>query len=768
METTMNKFLSLLLAGFLLISCSETGQRLETSPHDLVFSKLAGTWDEGVPIGNGMLGALVWKKGENLRISLDRADLWDLRPMQNMYREGFNYGWVHEQWKKDNYQAVQGMFDRPYDESAGPSKIPAAALEISSGEFGPVHSVRLFVHQGICRIDWQNGMSMDIFLDPEKPVGWFAIKGNSKNLEIKLVPPNYDSESTAVNKVTGGKDLRLLGYPAGELAETQNTLDYVQEGWEGFMYRVHCKLERSGNRLLGCWSISSHYPDREPAINASATVEEAWNRGYKASLQDLITWWDAYWSRSSVSLPDTVLEKQWYMEMYKFGAAARRGAPPISLQAIWTADNGRLPPWNGDFHHDLNTQLSYWPAYSGNHLDLEEGFLDWLWMVREEGKKYSRWFYGAEGLNIPGVTTLRGAPMGGWIQYSCGPTVSAWLAQHFYLHWRYSQDETFLRERAYPWLKDVALFLDQIAVKNEAGKRKLPLSSSPEIYNNSREAWFGETTNFDLSLIRFVYTKAAELADELGLAAEAERWRSILSEWPDLTVDHVTGLMFAPGFPYDESHRHFSHLMGFHPLGLVDWENGEKDREIIVNTLRNLEKQGTDWWCGYSFSWMGNLYARAREGDNAAEILRTFATCFTLPNSFHVNGDQSGTGLSKFTYRPFTLEGNFAFAAGIQEMLLQSHTGITRVFPAIPDSWKEVGFRKMRTEGAFLVSAERAEGQTAKVTVEAEKSGSISLEDPFDGRPFTISGKPADDALAGQKIIELDMDPGQVVILEGR
>jgi alpha-L-fucosidase 2 len=312
----------------------------------------------------------------------------------------------------------------------------------------------------------------------------------------------------------------------------------------------------------------------------------------------------------------------------------------------------------------------------------------------------------------------------------------------------------------------VALFLDQIAVKNEEGKRKLPLSSSPEIYDNSKEAWFGETTNYDLSLIRFVYTKAAEMADELGLAAEAERWRNILSEWPLFTVDHETGLMFAPGFPYDESHRHFSHLMGFHPLGLVDWDNGEKDREIIVNTLRNLEKQGTDWWCGYSFSWMGNLYARAREGENAAEILRTFATCFTLSNSFHVNGDQSGTGLSKFTYRPFTLEGNFAFAAGIQEMLLQSHTGIIRVFPAIPDSWKEVGFRKLRTEGAFLVSAERAEGQTVKVTVEAEKSGSFSLADPFAGRPFTISGKPADDAEAGHKIIELDMAAGEVVILK--
>jgi alpha-L-fucosidase 2 len=260
----------------------------------------------------------------------------------------------------------------------------------------------------------------------------------------------------------------------------------------------------------------------------------------------------------------------------------------------------------------------------------------------------------------------------------------------------------------------VAVYLDQITVQDEKGMRKLPISSSPEIFNNSREAWFGQTTNFDLALIRFAYAKAAELADELGLAEEADRWRGILSEWPGITVDPASGLMFAPGFPYHESHRHFSHLMGFHPLGLVDWSNGDKDREIIHNTLRNLEEQGPDWWTGYSYSWLGNLYARAFEGENAAEALTIFATCFTLPNSFHVNGDQSGTGKSKYTYRPFTLEGNFAFASGIHEMLLQSHTGIIRVFPAIPASWEEVGFESLRTEGAFLVSADRSGGRTAR------------------------------------------------------
>lgn len=343
--------------------------------------------------------------------------------------------------------------------------------------------------------------------------------------------------------------------------------------------------------------------------------------------------------------------------------------------------------------------------------------------------------------------------MGGWIQYSFGPTVSAWLGQHFYLHWKYSQDESFLKERAYPWIREVAIFLDQIALQDQSGKRRLLLSSSPEIFDNSREAWFGQNTNYDLALIRFTYSAAAELATELGKQEEAEQWESILSHWPQLAVDPESGLMFAPGFPYHESHRHFSHLMAFHPLGMVDMSHGPAGQEIIRNTLRNLEKHGPDWWTGYSYSWLGNLYARAFEGENAARALKDFATCFTLPSSFHVNGDQSGTGKSKMTYRPFTLEGNFAFAAGIQEMLLQSHTGIIRVFPAIPESWSDVSFQTLRTQGAFLVSATKEKGVVTQVEITAEKGGTLHLADPF--------AKEHD-----HEILEMTLEQGETRVLE--
>jgi alpha-L-fucosidase 2 len=715
-----------LLVAF--VSCSKpvgpSGQ------YNLTFNKLASSWDEGIPLGNGWLGALVWQKGENLRFSLDRADLWDLRPVPELSLPEWNFKWVMQKWLEKDYGKVQDLFDyRAYDNAVTPTKIPGAALEFSwKGSGGPAKA-GLDLATATARVEWPGGMKLQAFVHAEKPVGYFRFTGVPADFALKLVPPVYqDDQGAGRIDVVGGQDLRRLGYQQGKVTEAPGKLVYRQEGAPGFYYLVSVEWKILGNSITGCWSVTSSLSDekgRPDAVkNTSGAPEFSKARsGHEA-------WWSDFWAKSDIRVPDTVLQKQWYLEQYKFGSAARADAPPISLQAVWTADNGKLPPWKGDFHNDLNTQLSYWPAYSANHLDLEEGYLNWLWDIKPAAEKYTRTYFGTGGLNVPGVATLLGEPMGGWIQYSFGPTVSAWLSQHFYLHWRYTLDRKFLAERAYPYMASVARFLDEFSVRDSAGLRKLPLSSSPEIHDNSPQAWFANTTNFDVGMIRFVYDKAAEMAEELGNRQEAEKWTRILNEWPGLAYDS-TGLNFAPGQPYLESHRHFSHLVGWHPLGVIDWSDGPAEQKILANTLRTLEKYGPDWWCGYSYSWLGNLYARAFDGGKAASALRDFALCFTLPNSFHVNGDQTKTGKSKFLYRPFTLEGNFAFASGLQEMLIQSHTGVIRVFPAIPATWKDVSFTSLRAEGAFLVSARMVDGMIDKIDIHAEKEGTCRLADPL-------------------------------------
>jgi alpha-L-fucosidase 2 len=724
---------SLILISGIFSMCVQEKSEYPDKDQNLVFSKPSTSWDEAIPLGNGMLGVLVWQNGGNLRFSLDRADLWDLRPIENLGGPEFSFRWVQEQVRRKNYKEVQDRFDAPYDQLPAPTKIPGAALEFDIQSLGEVSRVELILQNALCRIRWKNGAKLETFVNAANPEGWFRFENIPGNIMPMLIPPQYkkDEKDTADNPVTG-QELRRLGYEQGQVVTEPAKIIYRQKGWNGFEYEAAVSWKSEGTTLTGVWTISSTFSEKEVNKKAGELVPADPERNlFDLAFRSHSSWWKDFWDRSSVAIPDTTLEKQWYLEQYKFGSAARPDTPPISLQAVWTADNGRLPPWKGDFHHDLNTQLSYWPAYSSNHLDLEEGFLNWLWKNKPEFEKYTRTYFDAPGLNVPGVTTLTGEPMGGWIQYSLGPTVACWLAHHFYLHWKYSGDENFLRERAYPWIRDVAVFLDAISVKGEDGLRNLPLSSSPEIHNNSIDAWFTRTTNYDLAFIRWTFEKAGELAGLLGKAEDAVKWETILKEWPDFALDSLGGFAFAPGNPYTESHRHFSHQVGFHPLGIIDWSKGDKDQKIIRSTLKTLEDIGPDWWCGYSYSWLGNMYARAFMGEKAEEALRIFSENFCLPNSFHVNGEQHDKGYSKFKYRPFTLEGNFAFASAVQEMLIQSHTGVIVIFPAVPAGWENASFRTLRAEGAFLVSAERKKGQTKKVEIISLKRGKCRLRNPF-------------------------------------
>jgi len=759
------KKISVLLLLVTIFACKNQipVQQITQSSGDLHFNRLPEVWDEGIPLGNGMIGALIWQREGKLRMALDRADLWDLRPMENLKTPEWKYSWVKKQWAKNDYGPVQENFDVPYDRSPAPSKIPGAALEFDISALGEIESIDLYINQALCEVKWKNGAKLQAFVHATEPVGWFRFEGGGSTISYDLIPPPYNApgKKEAENPVTG-QDLRRLEYPKGKLAHDENSINYEQEGWGGFTYQVHVAKATKEEVLEAAWSISSAFPGWESKSSATEVVKKSLTLGMADAFQTHEEWWQNFWSKSTIQIPDKILQKQWLLEQYKFGSAARVGAPPISLQAVWTADNGKLPPWKGDFHHDLNTQLSYWPAYSANHMDEAAGFVDWLWKYRETFKKYTREYFDSEGLNVPGVTTLTGEPMGGWIQYSFGPTVSSWLAQHFYLHWRYTMDRDFLEQKAYPWFKEVAIYLEDVSEFDKKGNRKLPISSSPEIHNNSREAWFEETTNVDLGLIRFTYEKAAELALELGQKEEAAKWKKSLSEWPELAVGDETGLLLGPGLPYKDSHRHFSHLMAYHPLGLLDFSKGEADQKIIQNTLTTLEEIGTKEWTGYSFSWLGSLKARAFDGDGAAEILRVFATSFCLPNSFHVNGDQSGKGYSNFTYRPFTLEGNFAFAAGLQEMLIQSHTGIVHVFPAVPSSWKDISFHQLRTQGAFLVSAKKENGNITKVEIQSTSGGTILLKNPFGDGKFTST---ADYDLAANQVISIITNQGDKIVL---
>ncbi len=733
------------VSGFLLVTCLIAGAPvLHAHPeaeHNLSYQSPATTWDEAMPLGNGLLGALVWGDGNPLRISLDRTDLWDLRPVPEFHTEDYSYAKMRQWVAEGRIDDLHRLYDDPYGH-AGPTKIPAGRIELSLGADAQFHNAVLDLARAVTVVRFADDQQAEVFVHATKPFGMIRMASAPPDGVALLAPPFAEevTEEAGAGKISAG-DLATLRYDAPERHQGDGWTGYAQEGWGGFRFAVVLQWQRSDAGWVAAWSVASSNESPEPLAQARETCRRALSRGFDRMLREHRDWWKAYWDQTSIELPNAVIERQWYLETYKFGAAARTDTPPITLQGPWTADNRKIPPWKGDYHHDLNTELSYWPAYSGNRLDGELGFVRWLWDTRSTARAWTKRFFGLAGLNVPMTADLNQEQIGGWHQYTHSATTGAWLAHHFYLHWRYTMDRDFLRDRAYPWLRDVAVFLEAVTQKGPDGKRTLPLSSSPEINDNRLDAWFPTITNYDLALTRWTFEKTAELANELGRDQDAEHWQGVLAEMPELATDPNTStLLVAKDYPLPGSHRHFSHLMAIHPLGLIRWENGPRDRAIIKASLAELDQKGTDWWTGYSFSWLANLAARARDGQAAERALEIFSTAFCLRNSFHCNGDQTDKGYSKFRYRPFTLEGNFAAAAGVQEMLLQSYSGTIRVFPAIPDDWKDVSFQRLRAEGAFVVSAERAAGKTVSVRVRAEADGLCRLENPFGEAAYDVKG----------------------------
>jgi alpha-L-fucosidase 2 len=718
--------------------------------HNLVFDSLAKRWDEGIPLGNGWLGALIWQKNNRLRMSLDRVDLWDDRPMPEI--DKLKFRWVVEKVKLNQYDSVQKLGDEPYEKYPAPTKIPGAAIEFDLDKIGTVKKVSLDISNGLSVVEFENGIRLNNYIHATRPVGYFALENIKEDILPQLIIPNYHtgSDGKTGNSVSG-QSLERLNYKKGTIKKGFAHILYHQPTWNNNYYEVLVRWFRfPGNKMIFEWTITNNQPASLPALNVLHKEPTGW--------PSHIAWWNDYWKRSSVSIPDPILERQYYLDMYKFGCVARSNTPPISLQAIWTADDGKLPPWKGDFHHDLNTELSYWPGYSGNHLDLTEGFTNWLSGVSYENLKWTKQYFEMDGLNVPGVTTISGKPMGGWIQYSMSPTTSAWLAQHFYWQARYSMNKK-IAEEAGNYIANVSVFLDAFRKKNETDTSFIPLSSTPEYNDNSIKAWFRETTNYDRALMR-----------SLGVERQNLLWlvHGRDSHSGNLTVDPLyiefdineTGLTIAPGQNLDHSHRHQNHLHAIHPMGLLNIEDSSQ-RVIMENSLRHIEKLGTRKWVGYSFSWIASIYARAQNGDSAAMNLRKFATNFVSPNSFHLNGDQKGGQYSDFTYRPFTLEGNFAFAQGIHEMLLQSHKSFIEVFPAVPKEWRNVSFKTLRAEGAFLISAKKENSVAIEVKIRSEAGGLLRIKLPF--KTWITTGIDRSLIKIENGIVEMKTSKGQTI-----
>lgn len=740
MHRLIRRALCLTCTGAVLTGCRhpETSPtRTESSPRlpgpelNLRLDAPITTWDEAVPLGNGTMGVLLWGESNLLRLSLDRGDLWDERPSKRFteVHDQFTWAAMQRMVAENDMARFNDVFDSNYDYNGPPTKLPAGRVEITLdpaqtvGEF----ELNLATAEGIARLG-EKGEAR-LFVDAaniREPVAVMRIPGKPL-ADVRLKSPD---------------SVKKLGYPPALTGEAEGLRWFEQEAADGFAYAICVGWKRVNNETLLAVTVATSTEGKSPQAVAQRRVENALAAGYDHILAPHARWWADFWSHSRVEIPEAHILQHYYLVRYFYGAASRREAPPMPLQGVWSADAGTLPPWKGDYHNDLNTQMTY-IAYRVSG-DNDEGlcFLDYLWDRLPTFRQFARDFYDAPGAAVPGVMSLAGQPLGGWGQYSLSPTMGAWNAHLFYLHWRHTGDETFLRERAYPFCREIGECLKALLKPDADGVLVLPLSSSPEIFDNTRRAFLKPNTNYDLASIRMLFLALAEMASAVGKPTQSEEWSALDRQLGDWHLARDKTLLLDASTPLPASHRHLSNLMPLHPFNLITADGGARDGEIIAASLKDWDRQGTRAWCGYSFSWMACLRARVGDAEAALRNLDLFARAFILRNGFHANGDQTKSGLSDFTYRPFTLEGNFLAMEAVHEMLLQSWNptpganapGIIRLFPAAPWRWHDAAFEDLRAEGGHRVSARREDNATTWFRIVAGNDGLIHIRDNFGGR----------------------------------
>ena len=681
-------------------------------------------WDEAIPLGNGDIGCLIWNTSNSLRLSMDKGGIWDCsNPPEN--QNNFCYQNIQDLVKNKKSKQLRKKYDDCYN-NVTPTKLPAGKIILDLGISENVVS-NLSFETAEASLSAGN-IRLKTFLHACDNYGIMEI--NKTDIKVNIENPKYGKPKKPIfqRRFRGiTQTLKNLHYPVAEFfTEKNKEIEYqyfIQPTDDRFYGIMTAKTEIDGKTIIA-YTVgvgkSTNFVDECRKI-----LEKAIKNGYNSAFNEHCKWWSEYWSKSTVSLPDKLLEKQWYLNNYLLGSCSRKNCCPMPLQGVWTADNNSLPPWKGDYHHDLNTQMSYTSYLKANRLEQGECFIDYLLNMSQAGKNFAKNFYKTDGICLPSVMDIEGHALGGWCQYALSPTNQLWLCQIMARYCYFTQNDTYIH-KIYNYMREVGKFLLGILKENN-GFYKLPLSSSPEIHDNTIKSWLTPNSNYDLALMRNFAEDMIHLSGMLNDIQTQAEWQQHLKKFEPLAIDKNNVLMLSPDESPYCSHRHHSHCMSIYPLKTLEYTD-ENSKKIIDSTISDLEKHGISEWVGYSFGWMAQLYIAKGDGENACKMLHDFFEYTCTSNGFHINGDYKKMTQFKMKYRLFTLEGNFIATDAIQNMLLYSEREKIKLFPAIPESWKDVEFDTFRAYGGVLVSSKMKNGIIVYLKLEATADCKIIIE----------------------------------------
>ncbi len=401
--------------------------------------------------------------------------------------------------------------------------------------------------------------------------------------------------------------------------------------------------------------------------------------------------------------PDPDLEETLFQHArYLMIGSSRPGDLPANLQGVWNTYNN--PPWRSDYHTDVNVQMNYWFIDQANLPECFRPLAEWVHSIRDV-RRDATW----KEFNVRGWATRSENGIFGGATYHWVPGDASWVAQNLWDHYAFTQDKDYLRNRAYPVMKELCEYWEDSLKTNAAGRLVSPKSQSPE------HGPFAEGNSYEQQLAWDLFSNFIEASEALGvdreyrgkvadmrarlLGPQIGKWGQ-LQEWAEDLDD-----------PKDQ-HRHLSHLIAVHP--------GRQISPLTTPHLAEAAKVSMnargDGATGWSKAWKICIWARLQDGDRAYKLIGEFIRGNVYPNLWGY-------------HPPFQIDCNFGYAAGVGEMLVQSHMGFIHLLPALPKAWPAGSVRGMRVRGGCEVDIDWKDGLLAQAAVRriADASGTVTV-----------------------------------------